>query len=61
MASEEVGTQSSETGTDSEKLSPEMVRKVADRVYQLLMQEVRIEHERFRPAENHRRFGQGGR
>ncbi|MGD8585398.1 MAG: hypothetical protein PVH65_01310 [Chloroflexota bacterium] len=61
MAPDAAGTQSSEAAKGSESLSPEMVRKVADRVYQLLKEELRIENERFRPAGNHRRFGQGGR
>jgi hypothetical protein len=60
MASD-YSTQPSVAGKEGEKLSSEMVRKVADRVYQLLKQEMRIERERFRPADNHRRFGQGGR
>lgn len=46
---------------ESEALSPEMIRKVADRVYQLLKQEARIDHERRRPPQIGRRYGQGGR
>ena len=61
MSSNNVGGQSSEAEKQGETLSPEMVRKVADRVYQLLKEQLHTERDRFRPAENHRRFGQGGR
>jgi hypothetical protein len=61
MPSDQSGTQSSPAAVDSNNLSPEVARKVADRVYQLLKQEARIESERYRPVGNHRRFKQGGR
>lgn len=57
MASNQVGTESSEAGNEGEKLSPEMVRKVADRVYQLLKEELRIDLERFQPPGKRRRLG----
>jgi hypothetical protein len=59
MSSDEETTQAS----DSEALGKDddLVRKLADRVYQLLKQEARIESERDRMVKYHRRFGQGGR
>lgn len=54
-------TQGSAAGSPSTELTPEQIRQVADRVYQLLRREVRIEMERRRPVANGRRHGQGGR
>jgi len=54
-------TQGPAGGQNTETLSPETVRKVADRVFQLLKQEARIDFERRRPPHNSRRYGQGGR
>jgi hypothetical protein len=45
----------------SQALTPEQIRKVADRVYQLLKQEARIDYERRRPPQIGRRYVQGGR
>lgn len=39
----------------------ELVRLIADRVYQRLMQELRIERERMRLVSKHRFFHKGGR
>jgi hypothetical protein len=60
MPSEENTTQAEATGDEDGGLPPEMVRQIAERVYQLLKQEARIGYERYRPRQNHRPFGQGG-
>lgn len=61
MNSMESGAQTSEVGQESQQLSTEQLRKLADRVFHLLKEEARIEYERFRPTSNHRRYRQGGR
>ncbi len=61
MSSDELETPQSEADQERQDLSQEKLRELADRVYQLLKEEARIEYERYRPANNHRPFGQGGR
>lgn len=61
MSSNETQGQATESGPEAQAITPEVARKVADRVFQLLKEEARIEYERYRPVNNHRRFGQGGR
>jgi hypothetical protein len=61
MVSSGSTTQSSEKSQEPQNLSPELVRKIADRVYQLMKEEARIDCERLRPAGRHRRLGKGGR
>lgn len=48
-----------ETGSAKVKISPELVDKVADRVWQMWKRDLRIENERFKPS-NHRFVRQGG-
>lgn len=61
MSSNDNETQSAQAGSEAQELSPEIVSQVANRVFKLLKEEARIEYERFRPVNNHRRFGPGGR
>jgi len=55
------GRQAATTGSNEPQISDDLLRQVADRVFQLLLEEARIDNERRRTAGNHRRFGQGGR
>ena len=49
MLSDNQQTRTQDQGSSESEISPELVRKVADRVYRLLCQEARIDYERRRP------------
>ena len=36
--------------TRPQEITPELVRQVADRVYELWLEDLRLQHERYRPA-----------
>lgn len=57
MLLNEDGAQESTAGREALPLSPETVRKVADRVYRLLVQEARLDYERYRSPRIGRPFG----
>ena len=61
MLSDNQQTRARDQGSNELEITPELVRKVADRVYQLLNQQARIEFERRRPIGGGHRFRQGGR
>ena len=61
MATEDVSA-SSESGSGSTqgvKISPQLVDEVAERVWRMWKQDLRIERERYRPS-RHRFIRQGG-
>ena len=53
-------THAQDQGSNESEIMPELVSKVAERVYQLLFEEARIERERRRPSGGGAHFGQGG-
>lgn len=55
------GNSDNQANQEGTALSPEQKRQLVERVYQLLLQEVRINYERRRPQTGLRRYGQGGR
>jgi hypothetical protein len=61
MLSDNQQTRTQDQGSSESEISPELVRKVADRVYRLLCQEARIDYERRRPLSSAKHFRQGGR
>ncbi len=50
---------SGENSPTKVETSPDLVNKVADRVWQMWKRDLRIEHERFKPS-RHRFMRQGG-
>lgn len=52
---------STEDRQSGSEITPELVKKVADRVYELLLQEMRIDYERGRSAYGIKYPSRGGR
>lgn len=52
---------SNEDRQSGREITPEIIKKVADRVYELLLQEVRIENERGRSTYGIKYLSRGGR